>query len=150
MANDDHDHHHHLTATATATASMMSTTTTTTTTTTSSSSRLKRTIDNSIATRRPSSPAFNSKQAASKRSMAIIDSNNNDLPAKNEESTNIKRFKCDQYNVSEIRFFFFFYFFFYSISHYLEFDHDNAKSNLFDLFILLLLFLNFYSVIYIE
>jgi hypothetical protein len=58
--------------------------------------RLKRNVAN--PSRRPSSPAFNGKQAANKRSV-IIDNNNNDLSNNSDESSATKRFKCDETNV---------------------------------------------------
>ena len=61
--------------------------------------RLKR-ITTTTATRRSTSPAFNGKQQASKRSVTI-DSNNNDLTAQTDEiSASSKRFKSDEFNVS--------------------------------------------------
>jgi len=60
--------------------------------------RLKRPNSNST-TRRPSSPAFNGKQQATKRSMTI-DNNNNDLTPNIDDSSSKKRFKQDDLNVS--------------------------------------------------
>jgi hypothetical protein len=60
--------------------------------------RSKRPNSNST-TRRPSSPAFNGKQQASKRSMTI-DNNNNDLTPNIDDSSSKKRFKQDNLNVS--------------------------------------------------
>jgi hypothetical protein len=60
--------------------------------------RLKRPNSNST-TRRPSSPAFNGKQQATKRSMTI-DNNNNDLTPNIDDSSSKKRFKQDNLNVS--------------------------------------------------
>jgi hypothetical protein len=65
-----------------------------------SSSQMQRSTKrpNSNSTvRRPSSPAFNGKQA-SKRSVTI-DNNNNDLPSHLEESSRTKRFKSNDSNV---------------------------------------------------
>jgi len=60
--------------------------------------RSKRPNSNST-TRRPSSPAFNGKQQATKRSMTI-DNNNNDLTPNIDDSSSKKRFKQDDLNVS--------------------------------------------------
>lgn len=72
---------------------------------TTNTPRLKRTsIPNTIATRRPSSPAFNGKQQQSpstKRSVTI-DSNNNDLTTNIDEISSTKRFKRDDLNVGEM------------------------------------------------
>lgn len=75
---------------------------------TASTPRLKRTsIPNTIATRRPSSPAFNGKQQqqqqspSTKRSVTI-DSNNNDLTPNIDEISSTKRFKRDDLNVGEM------------------------------------------------
>jgi len=66
---------------------------------TNNTPRLKRTsISNTIATRRPSSPAFNGKQP-NKRSVTI-DSNNNDLTSNIDDISSTKRFKRDDLNVS--------------------------------------------------
>ncbi len=66
---------------------------------TNNTPRLKRTsISNTIATRRPSSPAFNGKQP-NKRSVTI-DSNNNDLTSNIDDISSTKRFKRDHLNVS--------------------------------------------------
>ncbi len=65
--------------------------------------RLKRTsLPYTIATRRPSSPAFNGKQQqqqATKRSVTI-DNNNNDLTSNTDDISATKRFKRDDLNVS--------------------------------------------------
>ena len=64
--------------------------------------RLKRTsISNTIATRRPSSPAFNGKQQqnTAKRSITT-DNNNNDLTSNVDEISSTKRFKREDLNVS--------------------------------------------------
>jgi hypothetical protein len=67
---------------------------------TTTTPRLKRTsIPNTIATRRPSSPAFNGKQQTTKRSVTI-DSNNNDLTANIDDISATKRFKRNDFNVS--------------------------------------------------
>ncbi len=61
--------------------------------------RLKRTsISNTIATRRPSSPAFNGKQPTKR--FVTIDSNNNDLTSNIDDISSTKRFKRDNLNVS--------------------------------------------------
>jgi len=64
--------------------------------------RLKRTsISNTIATRRPSSPAFNGKQQqnTAKRSITT-DNNNNDLTSNVDEISSTKRFKREDLNHS--------------------------------------------------
>lgn len=48
--------------------------------------------------RRSSSPAFNGKQQATKRSVNI-DNNNNDLSSQPDENSMTKRFKSDEFNV---------------------------------------------------
>ena len=63
--------------------------------------RLKRTsIPNTIATRRPSSPAFNGKQQQATKRSVTIDNNNNDLTSNIDDISSTKRFKQDDLNVS--------------------------------------------------